>query len=95
MIPIWKTDLSSWRAAGVGAEMIRPDTLRNFAEKFAPAGFDARAFLPCYGLAESTLAVTFSQVGQGFQSLQVDAGRWLTKKWRCGYKWKAGNIANL
>ncbi|MBN9123202.1 MAG: acyl-CoA synthetase [Nitrosospira sp. 56-18] len=73
-------DLSSWRAAGVGAEMIRPDTLRNFAEKFAPAGFDARAFLPCYGLAESTLAVTFSQIGQGFQSLCVDAGTLVDKK---------------
>ncbi|WP_227869255.1 fatty acyl-AMP ligase [Nitrosospira lacus] len=73
-------DLSSWRAAGVGAEMIRPDTLRNFAEKFAPAGFDARAFLPCYGLAESTLAVTFSQVGRGFQSLRVDAGTLVDKK---------------
>ena len=73
-------DLSSWRAAGVGAEMIRPDTLRNFAEKFAPAGFDAAAFLPCYGLAESTLAVTFSQVGQGFQSLKVDAGTLVDRK---------------
>jgi len=73
-------DLSSWRAAGVGAEMIRPDTLRNFAEKFAPAGFDARAFLPCYGLAESTLAVTFSQIGHGFQSLSVDAGTLVDRK---------------
>lgn len=73
-------DLSSWRAAGVGAEMIRPDTLRNFAEKFAPAGFDARAFLPCYGLAESTLAVTFSQIGEGFDSLRVDAGTLVDKK---------------
>ncbi|MDQ3186103.1 MAG: fatty acyl-AMP ligase [Pseudomonadota bacterium] len=73
-------DLSSWRAAGVGAEMIRPETLRNFAEKFAPAGFDARAFLPCYGLAESTLAVTFSRVGQGFQSLRVDAGTLVDRK---------------
>ncbi|MFB3080686.1 MAG: fatty acyl-AMP ligase [Nitrosomonadaceae bacterium] len=66
-------DLSCWRAAGVGAEMIQPDTLRNFAEKFAPAGFDMNAFLPCYGLAESTLAVTFSHTGCGFQSLRVDA----------------------
>ncbi|SHM00953.1 fatty-acyl-CoA synthase [Nitrosospira sp. Nsp11] len=73
-------DLSSWRAAGVGAEMIRPDTLRNFADKFGPAGFDARAFLPCYGLAESTLAVTFSQIGKGFQSIQVDAGTLVDKK---------------
>lgn len=73
-------DLSCWRAAGVGAEMIRPDILRNFAEKFAPAGFDARAFLPCYGLAESTLAVTFSQVGEGFRSLKVDFGTLIDKK---------------
>ena len=72
-VDIEDLDLSCWRAAGVGAEMIQPDTLRNFAEKFAPAGFDMNAFLPCYGLAESTLAVTFSHTGHGFQSLRVDA----------------------
>ncbi|MCC7092109.1 MAG: fatty acyl-AMP ligase [Nitrosomonas sp.] len=65
-------DLSSWRAAGIGAEMIRPEILRNFAEKFASAGFNEKAFLPCYGLAESTLAVTFSKVGQGCKSIQID-----------------------
>jgi len=73
-------DLSCWRAAGVGAEMIRPDILRNFAEKFAPAGFNMDAFLPCYGLAESTLAVTFSHTGHGFQSIKVDAGTLIDKK---------------
>ena len=73
-------DLSCWRAAGVGAEMIRPDVLRNFAEKFAPAGFSMNSFLPCYGLAESTLAVTFSHTGHGFQSLRVDAGTLIDKK---------------
>jgi fatty-acyl-CoA synthase len=72
-------DLSCWRAAGVGAEMIRPDILRNFAEKFAPAGFSMNSFLPCYGLAESTLAVTFSHTGHGFQSLRVDAGTLIDK----------------
>ena len=73
-------DLSCWRAAGIGAEMIRPDILRNFAEKFAPAGFSMNSFLPCYGLAESTLAVTFSHTGHGFQSLRVDAGTLIDKK---------------
>lgn len=73
-------DLSCWRAAGVGAEMIRPDVLRNFAEKFAPAGFNMNSFLPCYGLAEATLAVTFSHTGHGFQSLRVDAGTLIDKK---------------
>ena len=73
-------DLSCWRAAGIGAEMIRPETLRNFAEKFASAGFDESAFLPCYGLAESTLAVTFSRIGTGCKSIQVDSKTLIDKK---------------
>ncbi|AEJ00389.1 AMP-dependent synthetase and ligase [Nitrosomonas sp. Is79A3] len=73
-------DLSSWRAAGIGAEMIRPETLRNFAEKFASAGFDENAFLPCYGLAESTLAVTFSKIGKGCKSIQVDSKTLIDKR---------------
>ena len=73
-------DLSCWRAAGIGAEMIRPDTLRNFAEKFSSAGFNDSAFLPCYGLAESTLAVTFSKIGNGFSSLQIDSKTLIDKR---------------
>jgi len=73
-------DLSCWRAAGIGAEMIRPETLRSFAEKFATAGFDERAFLPCYGLAESTLAVTFSKISKGAQSIKIDAKTLVDKK---------------
>ena len=65
-------DLSCWRAAGVGAEMIRPEILRTFAHKFAEAGFSPNAFLPCYGLAEATLAVSFSELGKGFQSITID-----------------------
>ena len=56
-------DLSKWRVAGCGAEPIRPDTLRQFAEYFAPAGFQASSFLPCYGLAEHALAVSFAHGG--------------------------------
>lgn len=73
-------DLSCWRAAGIGAEMIRPDTLRNFAEKFASAGFNENAFLPCYGLAESTLAVTFSKIGSGFHSIRIDSKALIDKR---------------
>jgi fatty-acyl-CoA synthase len=65
-------DLSSWRIAGVGAEMIRPGALDDFATAFEPAGFDRRAFLPCFGLAEATLAVTFSPVGGGMACDPVD-----------------------
>ncbi len=52
-------DLSAWRAAGIGGDMVRNDVLQAFAKAFAANGFDARAFLPSYGMAESTLAITF------------------------------------
>ena len=65
-------DLSAWRVAGVGAEMIHPAWLQKFAEALAPAGFDARAFLPCYGMAECCLAVSFSTVGAGSLIDRVD-----------------------
>jgi fatty-acyl-CoA synthase len=57
-------DLSSWRVAGCGAEPIQRKTLDAFAEHFAPAGFRRRAFLLAYGLAESTLAVSFSPIDE-------------------------------
>jgi fatty-acyl-CoA synthase len=67
-------DLSAWRIAGLGAEMIRADSMREFAETFAPAGFNEKAFLPSYGLAECTLAVSFMPVGQGIVIDEVDEG---------------------
>ncbi len=51
-------DLSRWSVAFNGAEPVRVETLDRFAEAFAPCGFRREAFLPCYGLAESTLMVT-------------------------------------
>lgn len=51
-------DLSSWSLAFVGAEPIRSNTLRAFAQRFARCGFRAEAFYPCYGLAEHTLFMT-------------------------------------
>ena len=65
-------DLSSWRAAGIGAEMINPAVLKNFSNKFASVGFNPKAFLPCYGLAEASLAVTFSKAGHGLDVMKVD-----------------------
>jgi fatty-acyl-CoA synthase len=52
-------DLSCWRVAGCGAEPVRAETLAAFTRKFAAVGFRAESFLPCYGMAEHTLAVTF------------------------------------
>ena len=58
-------DLSRWRIAGNGADMIRPDVMQAFVDAFAEAGFDARSFLPSYGLAEATLAVSLMPPGEG------------------------------
>ncbi|MBL7684763.1 MAG: AMP-binding protein, partial [Deltaproteobacteria bacterium] len=54
-------DLSSWTLAFSGAEPIRPETLRRFAQSFAPCGFKKEALYTCYGLAESTLIVSGSK----------------------------------
>jgi acyl-CoA synthetase (AMP-forming)/AMP-acid ligase II len=51
-----KLDLSSWRIAINGAEMVHHDTVAAFRDKFAPVGFAASVMLPVYGLAENTLA---------------------------------------
>ncbi len=58
-------DLSRWRVAGNGADMIRPDVMQDFVDTFAPAGFKASSFLPSYGLAEATLAVSVMPPGEG------------------------------
>jgi acyl-CoA synthetase (AMP-forming)/AMP-acid ligase II len=51
-------DLSSWDTAFNGAEPVRAETMARFAETFGGCGFQARAFFPCYGLAEATLFVS-------------------------------------
>jgi acyl-CoA synthetase (AMP-forming)/AMP-acid ligase II len=51
-------DLSCWTLACNGAEPVRPDTMRRFAERFASVGFRYETFYPCYGLAEATLIVS-------------------------------------
>ncbi|NUR57334.1 MAG: aminotransferase class I/II-fold pyridoxal phosphate-dependent enzyme [Catenulispora sp.] len=66
-------DLSRWRLALNGAEPVRAHTLDRFAEFFAPCGFDRRAFMPCYGLAEATLLVSATLPGQGARATAFDA----------------------
>ena len=67
-------DLSSWEVAFNGAEPVRAGTLRRFAEAFAPCGFRASAFRPCYGLAEATLLVSgWRQEGEDPRVRALDA----------------------
>lgn len=65
-------DLSGWRVAGLGGDMIRPEPLSAFAEAYRPAGFDPRAFVASYGMAEATLALTLTPLGQGLRTDRVD-----------------------
>jgi fatty-acyl-CoA synthase len=57
-------DFSRWRVAAVGAERVDPAALERFARLVAPNGFRRQAFLPGYGLAEATLALTGSHPGK-------------------------------
>jgi fatty-acyl-CoA synthase len=60
-------DLSCWRAAGIGGDMIRPQVLEEFAERMAARSFRAEAFVASYGMAEATLALSFAPLGRGIR----------------------------
>lgn len=73
--PALDLDLSNWRVAGIGGDMIRPQVLERFARTFSPMGFRPTAFVPSYGMAETTLAVTFRTLDQGLHVDRVDSAR--------------------
>jgi acyl-CoA synthetase (AMP-forming)/AMP-acid ligase II/acyl carrier protein len=51
-------DLSSWKTAVNGSEVVRANTLESFIGRFSPYGFDNRTFFPSYGMAETTLLIS-------------------------------------
>jgi fatty-acyl-CoA synthase len=57
-------DLSAWRIAINAGEAVLPATLERFAERFKPYGFRAESFVPCYGLAESSVALAFPPINR-------------------------------
>ncbi|GBQ62007.1 acyl-CoA synthetase [Ameyamaea chiangmaiensis NBRC 103196] len=65
-------DLSCWRIAGIGGDMIRHNILEDFAERYEASGFDARAFVASYGMAETTLAISFAPLASGIHTDTVD-----------------------
>jgi fatty-acyl-CoA synthase len=73
-------DLSHWRAAGIGGDMVRADVLKRFAEALSVSGFNAKAFLPSYGMAEATLAVSISDVDAPIKIDTVDLHALKTKQ---------------
>lgn len=57
-------DLTNLRALLLGAERIDWSELTQFSRSLRTFGFDAAALTPAYGLAEATLAVTGTPIGQ-------------------------------
>jgi acyl-CoA synthetase (AMP-forming)/AMP-acid ligase II len=68
-------DLSTVEAIYCGAEPVRLRTFERFAARFAPRGFRAAAFGPCYGLAEATVFVTGKPDGAAPIFTSVDQER--------------------
>jgi len=66
-------DFSRWRVAILGAERIDPGGVADFTDLVGPLGFDPRALVGAYGLAESTLAVTGVRPGDGSALVRVES----------------------
>ncbi|HVI91802.1 MAG TPA: fatty acyl-AMP ligase [Dongiaceae bacterium] len=65
-------DLSSWRAAGIGGDMVQHETLSRFSNAFAAYGFNPVAFVPSYGMAETTLAMSFAPLDRMYRVDYID-----------------------
>jgi fatty-acyl-CoA synthase len=65
-------DLSRLRVLGCGAEAINPDAIRRFFDLLAPTGLRPEAFLPAYGMAEATLAMSFAALDEPMRTVRID-----------------------
>ena len=66
-------DLSSLRWALSGAEQVEPADVEDLCEAGAPFGLRPEAIVPAYGMAETTVAVSFTDCGRGLMVDEVDA----------------------
>lgn len=64
-------DLASWRIAFIGAEPVHVEVLERFDRLLAPYGLAESALTPCYGMAETTLAITAKPGGERYRTLPV------------------------
>ena len=72
--------LSQLRVLGCGAEPINAKTMRTFVETFAPCGFNPNALMPCYGMAEATLAIAFDDLSRPMTSVRIDRETYESEK---------------
>ena len=66
-------DLATLRFALSGAEPVEPADVEDLLDAGKPFGLTPGAILPAYGMAETTLAVSFSECGAGLVVDEVDA----------------------
>jgi fatty-acyl-CoA synthase len=66
-------DLSSLRWALSGAEPVEPADVEDLCDAGAPFGLKPEAIVPAYGMAETTVAVSFSECDGGMVVDEVDA----------------------
>ncbi|MGA8547224.1 MAG: fatty acyl-AMP ligase [Mycobacterium sp.] len=66
-------DLSSLRWALSGAEQVDPPDVEGLCSAGAPFGLRPEAIVPAYGMAETTVAVSFTECGEGMVIDEVDA----------------------
>ena len=66
-------DLSSLRWALSGAEQVDPVDVEDLCEAGAPFGLRPEAIVPAYGMAETTVAVSFTECGVGMVVDEIDA----------------------
>lgn len=66
-------DLSTLRFALSGAEPVEPADVEDLLDAGRPFGLRSSAILPAYGMAETTLAVSFSECNAGLVVDEVDA----------------------
>lgn len=66
-------NLGSLRWVLSGAEQVNPMDVQNFCDAARPFGFTQTAMVPAYGMAETTVAVSFSECSRGMKVDEVDA----------------------
>ena len=66
-------DLSRWQVAYSSSEMVRPETVARFLERFARCGVRPERYRPAYGMAEATLVIAVPDSGRAPRTRPVPA----------------------
>ncbi|MCX6250124.1 MAG: AMP-binding protein [Bacteroidetes bacterium] len=77
--PVFDWDFSGMKAMLNGAEPISVKIMQDFVDTLQPFGFRPEAMMPVYGMAEATLAISFSplmkpSVVRAFDAFLLDCG---------------------